>query len=142
VALHESFGSIVAQVVEVTRESDSKAGAARPRVTRVVCAVDCGTVVNPDGVAQQMESGVLFGLAAALHGRVDIVGGVVRQKNLPDLPPLTMAETPLIETHIVPGTRPPAGMGEPGLPPVAPALANAWFALTGERRRELPFPAA
>jgi isoquinoline 1-oxidoreductase subunit beta len=139
VALHESFGSVVAQVVEVVRDG---ADPARPRVTRVVCAVDCGTPVNPDGIAQQMESGVLFGLAAALRGRIDIDAGVVRQKNLPDLAPLTLAETPAIETHIVPSTQPPTGMGEPGLPPLAPALANAWFALTGERRRALPFAAA
>jgi isoquinoline 1-oxidoreductase beta subunit len=131
-ALHESFGSIVAQVLEVSLDT------AGPRVHRVVAAVDCGTVVNPGIVAQQMESGVLFGLAAALTGRVDIVDGVVQQQNLPDLPPLTLAQTPQIETHIVPSTRPPTGMGEPGLPPVAPALANALFALSGQRLRELP----
>jgi isoquinoline 1-oxidoreductase beta subunit len=131
-ALHESFGSIVAQVLEVSLDDG------RPRVHRVVAAVDCGTVVNPGLVAQQMESGVMFGLAAAFTGRVDIEGGVVQQRNLPDLPPLTLAQTPAIETHIVASTRPPTGMGEPGLPPVAPALANALFALTGRRLRELP----
>jgi len=136
VALHESFGSIVAQVMEVSLDD------ARPRVHRVVCAVDCGIVVNPAIVAQQMESGVMFGLAAALHGRIDIDAGVVRQKNLPDLPLLTLADTPLIETHIVPSTRPPSGMGEPGTPPVAPALANALFALTGQRLRRLPLQLA
>jgi isoquinoline 1-oxidoreductase beta subunit len=134
VALHQSFGSIVAQVLEVSDDGG------RPRVHRVVAAVDCGIAVNPGGVAQQMESGVMFGLAAAYSGRVDIVGGVVQQRNLPDLPPLTLAQTPLIETHIVPSMNPPTGMGEPGLPPVAPALVNAWFALTGQRLRELPFP--
>ena len=105
---------------------------------RVVCAIDCGTVVNPAIVAQQMESGIVFGLAAALHGRIDIVDGVVQQKNFPDYPLLTLARTPRIETHIVPSTRAPAGVGEPGVPPVAPALANALFALTGQRLRELP----
>jgi isoquinoline 1-oxidoreductase beta subunit len=131
-ALHESFGSIVAQVLEVSLTAHG------PSVHRVTAAVDCGTVVNPGIVAQQMESGVMFGLAAAFTGRVDIVNGVVRQKNLPDLPPLTLAQTPLIETHIVPSSRPPTGMGEPGLPPVAPALANALFVLSGQRLRELP----
>jgi isoquinoline 1-oxidoreductase subunit beta len=79
-----------------------------------------------------------MGLAAALTGRVDIDGGMVRQKNFPDLPPLTLAQTPLIETHLLASSRPPGGVGEPGLPPVAPALANALFALTGQRLRELP----
>jgi isoquinoline 1-oxidoreductase beta subunit len=132
VALHESFGSIVAQVLEVSLD------AGKPRVHRVVAALDCGTVVHPGIVAQQMESGVMFGLAAALTGRIDIVDGAVQQQNLPDLPPLTLAQTPLIETHIVASTNPPTGMGEPGLPPVAPALGNALFALTGKRLRELP----
>ncbi|MCB1996365.1 MAG: xanthine dehydrogenase family protein molybdopterin-binding subunit, partial [Rhodoferax sp.] len=131
-ALHESFGSIVAMVIEVSARDG------RPHAERVVAAVDCGTVVNPDGVAQQLESAVMFGLAAALHGRIDIVDGVVRQKNLPDQPLLKLADTPAIETHLVASERPPTGMGEPGLPPVAPALANAWFALTGQRLRRLP----
>ena len=132
VALHESFGSIVAQVVEVTKRAD------RPRVRRVVCALDCGTVVNPGVVARQMESGIVFGLTAALHGRIDVVGSEVQQKNFPDQPLLTLAECPVIETYFVPSDGPPTGVGEPGTPPVAPALANAWFALTGERRRALP----
>ena len=135
-ALHESVGRIVAQVLELSLAPGTERA---PRVHRVVCAVDCGTVVNPQGVAQQMESGVIFGLSAALHGRIDIEGSVVRQRNLPDVPLLTLAATPLIETHLVPSTRAPSGMGEPGLPPVAPALANAWFALTGQRLRALPF---
>jgi isoquinoline 1-oxidoreductase beta subunit len=135
-ALHASFGSIVAQVLEVGLD------AGEPRVHRVVCAIDCGTVVNPGIVAQQMESGVVFGLTAALHGRIDLDGGVVRQKNFPDYPLLTLARTPRIETHIVASTHPPAGVGEPGVPPVAPALANALFALTGQRLRELPLSLA
>ena len=81
---------------------------------------------------------MIFGLSAALYGRIDIDGGVVKQKNFPDYPLLTLAQTPVIETHAVPGNRPPSGMGEPALPPVAPALANALFALTGHRLRELP----
>jgi isoquinoline 1-oxidoreductase beta subunit len=132
VALHESFGSVVAQVVEASVTGG------RPRVHRVVCAIDCGTVVNPGIVRQQMEGGIVFGLSAALHGRIDIVQGVVQQKNFPDYPLATLAGSPLIETHIVPSTLPPAGVGEPGTPPLAPALANALFALTGKRLRELP----
>jgi isoquinoline 1-oxidoreductase beta subunit len=132
IALHESFGTIVAQVVEASLDGRT------PRVHRVVCAVDCGVAVHPAGVAQQMESAVIYGLSAALYGRIDIEDGRVRQKNFPDYRVLTMAQTPVIETHIVPSTSTPTGMGEPGLPPVAPALANAMFALTGRRLRELP----
>lgn len=136
VALHESYNSIVAMVVEVSLETGPQG--ARPRVHRVVAAVDCGTVIHPGIVAQQMESGVMFGLSAALFGRIDIAGGVVQQRNFPDQTMLTLAMTPAIETHIVPSTREPGGMGEPGVPPTAPALANALFALTGRRLRELP----
>ncbi|HEY8876015.1 MAG TPA: molybdopterin cofactor-binding domain-containing protein [Roseateles sp.] len=133
VAVHESFGSIVAQVMEVTKRDG------KPWVKRVVCAIDCGTVVNPGIVVRQMESCIVFGLTAALWGRIDIVGGEVQQKNFPDHPLLTMAQCPVIETHLVASDGPPTGVGEPGLPPVAPALGNAWFALTGERKRKLPF---
>jgi isoquinoline 1-oxidoreductase beta subunit len=107
-------------------------------VHRVVCAIDCGIVVNPAIVAQQMESAVIFGLTAALFGRIDIKAGVVQQRNFPDYPLLTLAQTPVIETHLIDSEHSPSGVGEPGTPPVAPALANAWFALTGERRRRLP----
>ena len=131
-ALHESFGTICAQVIEVS------AADKQLRVLRVVTALDCGTVVHPQGVAQQVESSVVMGLSAALYGRIDIEGGVVKQKNFPEQPLLTLAQTPAIETHTVPSTLPPSGMGEPALPPVAPALANALFALTGKRLRELP----
>ncbi len=132
IALHESFGSIVAQVVEVSLLDG------RPRVHRVVCAIDCGTVVNPGIVAQQMESAVVFALTAALYGKVDIHDGVVQQKNFPDYPMLLQAQAPLVETHLVASTRPPGGVGEPGVPPLAPAVANAVFALTGTRLRSLP----
>lgn len=134
VALHESFGSIVAQVVEVSM-------APGLRVHRVVCAVDCGTVVHPGIVVRQMESAIVFGLTAALHGRIDIVASEVQQKNFPDQKLLTLAETPVIETHLVSSTNPPTGVGEPGLPPIAPAVANALFVLTGVRQRELPLKA-
>ena len=132
IALHESFGSIVAQVVEASIENG------RPRVHRVVCAADIGTVVNPGIVAQQIESAVIFALSAALYGRIDIESGIVRQRNFPDHPVLRLAETPLIETHLIESTRHPGGVGEIGTPPMAPALANALFALTGKRLRELP----
>lgn len=133
VALHESFGSIVAQVVEVQLGSDG-----RPRVRRVVVAADIGTALNPGIVAQQIESGVVYGLSAALHGRIDIVDGVVQQTNFPNHPILTLAETPLIETHLVASNLPPGGVGEIGTPPIAPAVANALFVLTGQRVRALP----
>lgn len=135
-AMHESFNSIVAMVVEVSL--DTSAAGPKPRVHRVVAAVDCGTVIHPGIVAQQMESAVMYGLAAALNGRIDVKDGVVQQRNFPDQPLPTLADTPLIETHIVPSARAPGGMGEPGVPPTAPALANAIFALTGRRLRELP----
>jgi isoquinoline 1-oxidoreductase beta subunit len=131
-ALHESFGTLCAQVVEVS------AADKQLRVLRVVTALDCGIVVHPQGVAQQVESSVVMGLSAALYGRIDIEGGVVKQRNFPEQPLLTLAQTPLIETHTVTSSLPPTGMGEPALPPVAPALANALFALTGKRLRELP----
>jgi isoquinoline 1-oxidoreductase beta subunit len=132
VALHESFGTVVAQVLEVSLQGNS------PRVHRVVCAIDCGTVVNPQIVAQQMEGAVVFGLTAALYGRIDIRGGAVQQRNFPDYPMLGMASAPHVETYIVPSERAPGGVGEPGVAPVAPALAGALFALTGVRHRSLP----
>jgi isoquinoline 1-oxidoreductase beta subunit len=136
VALHESFGSVVAQVVEVSLPNGPPSGP--PRVHRVVCAADVGIVVNPGIVAQQMESAVVFGLSAALYGRIDIEAGAVRQRNFPDYPLLKLADTPRIETHLIASSRAPSGVGEPGTPPIAPALANAVFALTGQRLRELP----
>jgi isoquinoline 1-oxidoreductase beta subunit len=135
IALHKSFGSIVAQVAEVSLDQG------QIRVHRVVCAIDCGTVVNPDTVAQQMQSSVVFALSAALFGQIDIVGGVVQQGNFSDAPMLTLSQTPVVETHIVPSTRHPAGVGEPAVPPLAPALGNALFALTGKRHRALPLKA-
>ena len=132
---HESFGSIVALVLEVSLSGQAL------RVHRAVCAVDCGTVVNPDGVAQQVEGSIVFGLSAALRGQIDIVDGVVQQKNFPDQMPLLLREAPAVETHLLPSEAPPTGMGEPAVPPVAPALANALFTLTGRRQRALPLSA-
>ena len=135
IALHESFGSIVAQVAEVSVQDGV------PRVHRVVCAIDCGTVVNPGLVAQQMESAVVFGLSAALWGKIDIVDGVVQQTNFTNYPMVKMAQAPVVETHVVSSTRKPTGVGEPGLPPLAPAVSNALFTLTGKRHRSLPLVA-
>ncbi len=132
IALHESFGSIVAQVAEVSLLDG------RPRVHRVVCAVDCGTVVNPAIVAQQMEGAVVFALTAALHGRIDIQDGVVQQGNFTNYPMVGLAHAPYVQTWLVPSQRPPGGVGEPGVPPLAPAVANALFSLTGKRWRTLP----
>jgi isoquinoline 1-oxidoreductase beta subunit len=133
VALHESYGSIVAQVHEV-----SIAPTGVLRVHRVVAAVDCGLVINPQIATQQIESGIVFGLSAALYGRIDIVRGTVQQANFDRYRLLRLAETPVIDTRFIASTRDPTGLGEPGTPPVAPALANALFALTGQRLRELP----
>jgi isoquinoline 1-oxidoreductase beta subunit len=132
IALHECFGSVVAEIVEASIENG------RPRVHRVVCAADIGTAVNPGIVAQQIEGGVIFALSAALHGRIDIEGGVVRQTNFTSYPVVLLAESPRVETHLVASTRSPGGVGEIAVPPLAPALANALFALTGKRLRELP----
>lgn len=131
-ALHESFGSIVAEVAEVSLH------AGKPRVHRVVCAIDCGTVVNPATVAQQMESGVIFALSAALYGKIDIKNGEVQQDNFNTYPVVSLREAPLVETYIVASSRAPAGVGEPAVPPLAPAVANALFVLTGKRQRTLP----
>jgi isoquinoline 1-oxidoreductase subunit beta len=133
VALHESFGTIVAHVAEV-----SIAEGGKPHVHRVVCAVDCGTVVNPDTVKQQMQSSVVFALSAALYGTVDIQGGVVQQTNFPNYPMVKMTQSPVVDVFIVPSQRSPAGVGEPGVPPLAPAVANALFALTQKRYLSLP----
>ena len=132
VALHKSFGSIVAQVAEVSIKDGV------PRVHKVFCAIDCGTVINPNTVAQQMESAVIFGLTAALYGKIDIKDGVVQQSNFPTYPMVQLAQAPEVQTFIVPSDRPPTGVGEPGLPPIAPAVGNALFALTGKRQRSLP----
>ena len=132
IAVHESFGSVVAEVAEVTvKDSVIK-------VDRVVCAVDCGIVVNPDQVAAQVESAVVFGLTAALKGRITIKDGAVEQSNFHDYPLLRMNETPAIEVYAVPSTMHPSGIGEPGTPPIAPAVANAVFVATGQRLRSLP----
>lgn len=132
IAVHESFGSFVAQVAEVSVD----AGAIR--VHRVVCAIDCGPAVNPGAIAAQMESGIAFGLAAALYSRLTLKNGSVQESNYHDYRVLRLPEMPRVEVHIVPSTAKMGGVGEPGTPPIAPAVANAVFALTGKRLRELP----
>lgn len=136
VAVHESFGSFVAQVAEVSLEKGAI------RVHRVVCAVDCGVAVNPEGIAAQMESGVAFGLGAALHSKLTFKQGRVQQSNFHDYQVLRLNEMPAVETHIVPSTDKMGGIGEVAVPPIAPAVANALFALTGQRLRELPLQLA
>lgn len=137
IALRVSFGSIVAQVAEVAVEGGDI------RVKRVVCAIDCGRVVNPAIVRAQMESGIVYGLSAALHGEITIKGGMVEQGNFPDYQVVNLADMPVVETVIVDAPDSPmGGVGEPGTPPIAPAVGNAIFALTGKRLRSLPFKLA
>ena len=133
VALHESFSSIVGQVVEITVTNDKEI-----TVDRVYCLIDCGAVVNPDTVKAQMESGIIFGLTAALYGEIEIEDGAVINSNFPDYEMVRLANCPEIEVHLAPSGRMLGGVGEPGTPPIAPALTNAIFAATGERIRELP----
>jgi isoquinoline 1-oxidoreductase subunit beta len=137
IATHFSFDSYVAQVVEASVE---KGGAVR--VHRVVCALDCGLVINPDTVRAQMEGGIIFGLTAALKTEITLKDGRVEQGNFHDYQMLRIFESPEIAVHIVPSGENPTGVGEPGVPPVAPALANAIFAATGKRVRRLPIRAS
>jgi isoquinoline 1-oxidoreductase subunit beta len=136
IALMESFNSIVAEVAEVSLNADRTV-----RVHRVVAAVDCGTVVNPDIVRAQVESAVVYGLTAALHGQITIDKGRVVQSNFNDYPLLRMREMPVVEVHIIDSKDKPTGIGEPATPPIAPAVANAVYALTKQRIRRLPLGA-
>jgi isoquinoline 1-oxidoreductase beta subunit len=133
VAFVWAWGSYCAQVAEVEEGSDGL-----PKVRRVVCAVDCGPVVNPSMAQQQIEGGVLYGLAAALHGEITVENGAVTQGNLADYRAIAFSEAPEVEVHFAPGSSEPGGLGEPPVPPVAPAVANAFFAATGRRIRRLP----
>lgn len=136
VALLESFGAIVAQVAEV-----SVAGS-EVRVHRVTCAIDCGLAINPDQVVAQMQSAIIFGLSAAMTGEITIEGGRAQQSNFNDYPVLRMNEAPAIDVHIIASNAKSGGVGEPGLPPIAPAVCNAIFAATGKRIRRLPISAS
>jgi len=134
IAQHFSFGSYVAQVAEVS--VNKKDGTIK--VHRIVCAVDCGPVINPDMITAQIEGGIIFGLSAALKERVDFAHGGVQSANFHNYGILPMSETPEIEVHIVKSDAKLGGVGEPGVPPTAPAVANAVFAATGIRMRRLP----
>lgn len=133
IAVHESFKSIVAHVAEVTVAGDGSL-----KVDRVVCAVDCGTVVNPDNVRSQLEGSVGFALGAMLHEAITLKDGRVEQGNFDTFPLLRINEMPRVEVHMVPSNAAPTGIGEPGVPSVAPAVANAIAAATGKRLRRLP----
>ena len=137
IAVHESFNSYVAQVAEV-----SVAANGALRVDRVVCAVDCGTAINPDNIRAQVEGGIGFALAALLHGEITLVDGVVQQDNFDGYPVLRINEMPQVEVHIVPSSTAPTGIGEPGVPPLAPAVMNAIAAATGKRIYRLPIDTA
>jgi isoquinoline 1-oxidoreductase beta subunit len=133
IAVHESFGSFVAQVAEVSLDDKGKI-----RVHRVVCAIDCGRIVNPDTIKAQMESGITFGLSAALYGAITLKNGRVEQGNFHDYQLVRMEAMPKVEVHIIKSSESPGGVGEPGVPPIAPAVANALFASCGARVRSLP----
>jgi len=132
IAVHECFGSFIAQVAEVSVEGS------QVRIHRVVCGVDCGVCVNPAAVAAQMEGAVVYGLSAALYGELSFKEGRVQQSNFHDYPLLRLYEMPRVETHIVQSSEKPGGIGEPGVAPIAPAVANAIFAATRKRLRRLP----
>jgi isoquinoline 1-oxidoreductase beta subunit len=132
VAVHESFGSVVAQVAEVKREDGV------PRVGRVIAAVDCGVAISPDQIAAQMEGGICYGLSAALFGEVTLTDGKVDQGNFDTYRVLRINEAPTVETHIVPTGNAPSGVGEPGTPVIAPAVANALLALDQRATERLP----
>jgi isoquinoline 1-oxidoreductase beta subunit len=137
VAVVESFGTLVAEVVEITGT-----GGGGFTVDRVICAVDCGVAVNPDIIRTQMEGGIAYGLSAILKGAITLTDGVVDQSNFDNYGALRMSEMPPVEVHIAPSTSKPSGVGEPGVPPLGPALANAVFALTGTLVTKLPMQAS
>ena len=137
IAVAESFGSYVAEVAEVSVGKDGT-----PHVHRVVAAVDCGMTVNPQTIARQIEGAIVYGLTAALYGRITHKDGRVEQGNFDTYPLLRMHEMPQVEVHILPSTEKPGGIGEPGTPPIAPAVVNAIFAATGKRIRSLPIDTA
>lgn len=132
IAIHESFGSIVGEVVEISISDGDLA------IHRVTCVVDCGTVINPDTVEAQMQSAIIYGLTAALYGEITIDKGRVQQGNFHNHKMVRLAQTPVIDVHLAPSGRAIGGIGEPGLPPLAPALTSAIFSATGIRIRRLP----
>jgi isoquinoline 1-oxidoreductase/isoquinoline 1-oxidoreductase beta subunit len=135
-AMHHSFSTDVAEIAEVSVENG------QIRVHKVTCVVDCGQAVNPDIVRSQMEGGIIYGLTAALYGDLNLEAGAVKESNFHDYRMLRMNESPEIEVVIVESGTEPTGVGEPGLPPIAPAVANAVFKATGQRLRSLPLKLA
>lgn len=133
IAVHKSFNSYVAQVVEVSVNADGAVS-----IDKIVCAVDCGVAVNPDVIRAQMEGGIGYGLGAVMRNQITMTDGVVDQANFPQYQPIRIADMPDIEVHIMPSEADPSGVGEPGLPPAGPALANAIYAATGKRLTHLP----
>jgi isoquinoline 1-oxidoreductase subunit beta len=133
IALHESFNTVVAEVVEVSKKGDGF------KVDKVTCVVDCGIAVNPNIVEMQMESAIAYGLGAAVSGAITLKDGYVQQSNFHDYTVLRMNQMPKVAVHIIPSTNKPTGVGEPGTPPIAPAVANALAVLTGNTLRKLPF---
>jgi len=136
IAVHESFKSFIAQVAEVSVTSSGKI-----KVHKVVCAIDCGPIINPDTIKAQMEGSIVFALTSAFYGDISFENGRVKQRNFHDYKILRIHEAPLVETHIIESTDTMGGVGEPGVPPTAPAVANAVFVLTKNRLRKMPFPA-
>jgi len=132
IALVESFGSICAQVAEIRRDEDEF------KVERVTCVIDCGIAINPQQIVAQMESNIAYGLSALLYGEITLEKGRVVQENFDTYQPIRLDEMPKVDVHIIEGAERPGGVGEPGLPPLLPAVANAVFALTGVRHRKLP----
>jgi isoquinoline 1-oxidoreductase subunit beta len=134
-ALHESFGTVVAEVAKLRRTANGA------KLERVVCALDCGRALNPNIIAMQMESGIGYGLSAALSGAITLEEGKVEQGNFDDYPALRINEMPAIEVHILPSQNKPSGVGEPGTPVIAPALTNALAVINGKPLRSLPLSA-
>jgi isoquinoline 1-oxidoreductase beta subunit len=133
VAVHESFGSVVAQIAEVKLENGV------PKVGRVVTAVDCGTAISPNQIAAQLEGGTCYGLSGSMFGNITLTDGVVDQANFDSYRVLRNSEAPNVETYIVPSAAPPTGIGEPGTPVIGPAVANALLAITGQPTLSQPF---
>jgi isoquinoline 1-oxidoreductase beta subunit len=134
IALHESFNTVVGMVADVTVVPSGQI-----TVDRVVAAVDCGIAVNPDVIRAQIEGGIGYGLGAALRNQITLTNGIVDQSNFDSYEPLRISDMPKVEVHIAPSSTPPSGIGEPGVPPIAPAVSNAIFAATGKRLRSLPW---
>ncbi|MGH8644585.1 MAG: molybdopterin cofactor-binding domain-containing protein, partial [Gammaproteobacteria bacterium] len=133
VSVQHVFGSYLAQVAEVAVSKEGEV-----RVQRVVCAVDCGIIVNPDTVKAQMEGGIIFGITGALYGEITIKDGRVEQNNFHDYRTLRINEAPVVDVYLVKSAEAPGGIGEPGTVAIAPAVTNAIFAATGKRVRKLP----